>query len=192
MAVVFDAHTGAPAAFLLDNGFITDFRTGAAGMVAAKHLAREKIAAIAVIGAGAQARYQVEMLALERSFSEVRISGRDPQKAQACAGHLAKKSGTRCLLGPLLCHPENLLLAGLLDEGYDPQIGWIGPGVELDVNVLRETLSHFEAADLRQSLHHTHVGQTSAAILAAQDLRLSMIQRRNQIDISLTNLRGFG
>ena len=40
MIVVFDARTGAPAAFLLDNGFITDFRTGAAGAVAAKYLAR--------------------------------------------------------------------------------------------------------------------------------------------------------
>jgi len=95
MVVVFDANTGAPAAFLLDNGFITGFRTGAAGAVAAKHLAREKIAAIAVIGAGAQARYQVEMLALERGFSEVRIWGRDSNKAQACAGHLAKSPAIR-------------------------------------------------------------------------------------------------
>ena len=31
MVVVFDAKTGAPAAFLLDHGFITDLRTGAAG-----------------------------------------------------------------------------------------------------------------------------------------------------------------
>ena len=44
MVVLFDAKTGAPAAFLLDNGFITDFRTGAAGAVAAKYLARKKIA----------------------------------------------------------------------------------------------------------------------------------------------------
>jgi len=95
MVVVFDANTGAPAAFLLDNGFITGFRTGAAGAVAAKHLAREKIAAIAVIGTGAQARYQVEMLALERGFSEVRIWGRDSKKAGACAGHLAKSPGIR-------------------------------------------------------------------------------------------------
>jgi ectoine utilization protein EutC len=90
MIVVFDANTGTPAAFLLDNGFITDLRTGAAGAVAAKHLARKKIAAVAVIGTGGQARYQVEMLALERNFSEVRIWGRDPQKAEACAGDLAK------------------------------------------------------------------------------------------------------
>ncbi len=95
MIVVFDANTGAPAAFLLDNGFITDFRTGAAGAVAGKHLARQRIATVAVVGAGTQARYQVEMLALERDFSEVRIWGRDPRKAQARADDLAKSPGIR-------------------------------------------------------------------------------------------------
>src|SRR5712692_893994 len=90
MIVLFDARTGVPAAFLLDNGFITDFRTGAAGAVAAKHLARKKIAAVAVIGTGGQARYQMEMLALQRSFSEVGIWGRDGTKAQAWADDLAK------------------------------------------------------------------------------------------------------
>ncbi len=42
MVVVFDAKTGAPAAILLDNGFITDLRTAAAGAVAAKHLIAQK------------------------------------------------------------------------------------------------------------------------------------------------------
>ena len=94
MIVVFDANTGAPAAFLLDNGFITDFRTGAAGAVAAKHLAREKIATVAVIGTGAQARYQVEMLALERSFSEVRIWGRDPLRRKPAPTNWQRVRGT--------------------------------------------------------------------------------------------------
>jgi ornithine cyclodeaminase/alanine dehydrogenase-like protein (mu-crystallin family) len=93
MIVVFDARTGAPAAFLLDHGFITDFRTGAAGAVAAKYLARQEIATVAVVGTGGQARYQLEMLALERSFSEVRIWGRDPQKAQARADELTMSPG---------------------------------------------------------------------------------------------------
>ncbi len=91
MIVVFEARTGAPAAFLLDNGFITDFRTGAAGAVAAKHLARAKISVVAVVGTGVQARYQLEMLALVRRFGEVRVWGRDPDKAQACADDLAKR-----------------------------------------------------------------------------------------------------
>ncbi|MGA9811895.1 MAG: hypothetical protein WBQ64_03900 [Terriglobales bacterium] len=91
MIVVFDAHTGAPAAFLLDNGFITDFRTGAAGAVAAKYLARAEISIVAVVGTGAQARHQVEMLALVRSFDEVRVWGRDLDKARARADDLTKR-----------------------------------------------------------------------------------------------------
>lgn len=93
MVVVFDAKIGAPAAFLLDNGFITDLRTGAAGAVAAKHLARQKIGTVAVIGSGGQARRQVEMLALVRKFREVRVWGRDPKKARSCADDMRKHPG---------------------------------------------------------------------------------------------------
>jgi ornithine cyclodeaminase/alanine dehydrogenase-like protein (mu-crystallin family) len=92
MVVVFDAKTGAPAGFLVDNGFITDLRTGAAGAVAAKYLARKDIGIVAVVGSGAQARRQVEMLALVRKFSAVRIWGRDPSKARACADALARNT----------------------------------------------------------------------------------------------------
>jgi ectoine utilization protein EutC len=91
MIVLFDAKTGAPAAFLLDNGFITDVRTGAAGAAAAKYLARKKVGIVSVIGTGGQAFYQVQMLALERSFNEVRVWGRDPLKAQARADELGKR-----------------------------------------------------------------------------------------------------
>jgi ornithine cyclodeaminase len=91
MVVAFDAKTGAPAAFLLDNGFITDLRTGAAGALAAKHLARQKVGTVAVIGAGGQARYQTQMLALVRNFGEVRIWSRNPDQAQACADELGKR-----------------------------------------------------------------------------------------------------
>src|SRR6476620_11673583 len=43
LMAVFDASTGFPAALLLDNGFLTDIRTGAAGAVAADLLARASI-----------------------------------------------------------------------------------------------------------------------------------------------------
>jgi ornithine cyclodeaminase len=93
MVVVFNARTGAPAAFLLDNGFITDFRTGAAGAVAAKFLAKPKIPTVAIIGTGVQARFQLEMLAQVRNFSEVRIWGRDQNKAWQCAEDLGRRRG---------------------------------------------------------------------------------------------------
>ncbi|HEV2115760.1 MAG TPA: hypothetical protein VGR48_07035 [Terriglobales bacterium] len=90
MVLVFDSRTGAPAAFLLDNGFITDFRTAAAGALAAKYLARNKVRTVAVIGSGAQARYQLRLLPLVRSFHEARVWGRNLDKAKACVQELSR------------------------------------------------------------------------------------------------------
>jgi len=90
MVMVFDAKTGAVAALLLDNGYITDLRTGVAGAVAAKHLARAKVGTVAVVGSGAQARYQIRSLALVRKVREVRIWGRHKEKAVACIQELSR------------------------------------------------------------------------------------------------------
>jgi ornithine cyclodeaminase len=91
MVVVFDARTGAPAAFLMDNGYITDLRTAAAGAVAAKHLAKGSIERVAVIGSGAQARLQPALLARVRSYRDVRVWGRNPVRAGACAEDLGRR-----------------------------------------------------------------------------------------------------
>lgn len=88
MMVVLSSRTGLVEALLLDNGYLTDVRTAAAGAVAAKHLSREGSAIVTVFGAGMQARMQVRALSLVRSLSEVRIVARDPAKAQAAADHL--------------------------------------------------------------------------------------------------------
>ncbi len=71
MMALFDATTGLPAALLLDNGFLTDIRTAAAGAVAADLLARQSLQTIGVIGSGVQARLQVRCLATVRAFSHV-------------------------------------------------------------------------------------------------------------------------
>jgi ornithine cyclodeaminase len=94
MVVVFDATTGAPAAFLLDHGYLTDARTGAAGGVAARYLAPRRVRSVAVIGTGAQARFQLDGLAAERpGFAEVRIWGRDGERAEICVQELAVRPG---------------------------------------------------------------------------------------------------
>jgi ornithine cyclodeaminase len=85
MVLAFDARTGAPAALLLDRGHITDIRTGAAGGVAARHLAPDHPRAVAVIGSGVQARMQVDALSRVRSFEEVRVWGRDAGRAERAA-----------------------------------------------------------------------------------------------------------
>jgi ornithine cyclodeaminase/alanine dehydrogenase-like protein (mu-crystallin family) len=85
LVVVFSAHDGAPVAFLLDDGFLTDLRTGAAGGVAARHLAPQRVRTVAVLGTGGQARQQLDALALVRpGFADVRIWGRNADHAESC------------------------------------------------------------------------------------------------------------
>jgi ectoine utilization protein EutC len=73
MMILFSAKTGVPEAVLLDNGYLTDVRTGAAGAVAAKWLAPEKVETAGVIGAGAQARYQMMALKQMRDYKKLMI-----------------------------------------------------------------------------------------------------------------------
>jgi ornithine cyclodeaminase/alanine dehydrogenase-like protein (mu-crystallin family) len=94
MVMVFHARDGAPAAFLMDNGFITDLRTGAAGGVAAQHLAPADVRTVGVIGTGGQARQQLAALALVRpGFSQVRVWGRDVEHAARCVEDLKERLG---------------------------------------------------------------------------------------------------
>ena len=71
LMAVFDAATGLPVALLLDNGFLTDIRTGAAGAVAAEVLAPPALTTVGVIGSGLQARYQVRCLRTVRAFTHI-------------------------------------------------------------------------------------------------------------------------
>jgi ornithine cyclodeaminase/alanine dehydrogenase-like protein (mu-crystallin family) len=71
LIAVFSAETGRPAALLLDNGFLTDIRTGAAGAVAAECLAPASIVTVGVLGSGLQARYQIRCLREVRTFERV-------------------------------------------------------------------------------------------------------------------------
>ena len=73
MVVLLNAKTGFARAVLLDNGYLTDVRTGAAGAVAAKHLARQHVDTVGVIGAGAQGRYQMLGLRQVRNFKRLMV-----------------------------------------------------------------------------------------------------------------------
>jgi ectoine utilization protein EutC len=81
LMVVLDARTGRGEAILLDNGYLTDLRTGLAGAVAAKWLAPPGPAAVGVVGAGIQARFQLQALALVRPISSVRVFARSREQA---------------------------------------------------------------------------------------------------------------
>ena len=77
MMVVLDARTGFAEAVLLDNAYLTDVRTGAAGAVAAKYLAPSHVTTAGVIGAGVQGRYQATALAQVRTFERLLVYDMD-------------------------------------------------------------------------------------------------------------------
>ncbi|MBZ9732216.1 cyclodeaminase [Mesorhizobium sp. CA18] len=93
MMVLLSAKTGVVEALLLDNGYLTDIRTAAAGAVAAKHLSRQDSSVAAIFGAGLQAGLQLEALRLVRPIEEARIWARDAARAEATAARLREKLG---------------------------------------------------------------------------------------------------
>ncbi|TAV45159.1 ectoine utilization protein EutC (plasmid) [Rhizobium leguminosarum] len=134
MMVLLSSRTGLVQALLLDNGYLTDVRTAAAGAVAAKHLSQENASVAAIFGAGMQARLQLEALTLVRPIREARIWGRDAAKAQAVAAELAAKLGF-----PVTATPDargavtgaDLIVTTTPSETPIIEAGWLEPGQHL-------------------------------------------------------------
>lgn len=91
--VLLNARTGLCDCVFLDNGYLMDLRTGLAGAVAAKHLAPARVGTVGVIGTGVQARYQIESLALVRSFDRVLVFGRNADSVGRYCAEMGPRLG---------------------------------------------------------------------------------------------------
>jgi ornithine cyclodeaminase len=87
-----DASTGAPRA-VFDGATITAMRTGAASGVATRLLARTDARVLGMLGAGAQAGWQVRAVLAARPIEEVRVFARDEARRRAFADELAADLG---------------------------------------------------------------------------------------------------
>jgi ectoine utilization protein EutC len=88
LMVLISAQTGFPQALLLDNGYLTNVRTGAAGALAAQYLAPARVRTAGVIGSGTQARYQVQGLRLVRHFEQLLVYGVVPDEVERYVGEM--------------------------------------------------------------------------------------------------------
>ncbi len=93
LMMVLSARTGQVQALLLDNGYLTDIRTAAAGAVAARALAPVGARHACILGAGLQARLQLRALCLVRPIEAATIWARDPARAQAMAQEMTAALG---------------------------------------------------------------------------------------------------
>jgi len=93
LMLALSAQTGLTEAVLLDNGYLTAIRTAAAGAVAARWLARADARSVAVIGAGEQARLQLDALMLVRKIERVSVWARCAARAEAFAAEVERRHG---------------------------------------------------------------------------------------------------
>jgi len=97
LMILFSARTGVLEALLLDNGYLTDVRTAAAGAVAAKHLSRKDARVACIVGTGMQAWLQLKALTLVRPITTAQIWGRDPVKAEKLADEVSGQYGIQAI-----------------------------------------------------------------------------------------------
>ncbi|MCZ0811402.1 MAG: cyclodeaminase [Pseudomonadota bacterium] len=134
LMILFSAKTGLVQALFLDNGYLTDIRTAAAGAVAARHLAPEEVGTAGVIGTGVQARLQMQAAHLVRPFRKLLVWGRDQAKAQACADDLAASLGIEA---KAVAAPEDLVAQSQLVVTTTParepvlRAEWLHPGLHI-------------------------------------------------------------
>jgi len=90
LMVLFEREHGTPMA-IMDAGLLTAIRTAAASAVATRTLARPEATVLAIVGTGEQAQFHVNSICAVRPISELRIAGRNQQRAKDFAAKIAEK-----------------------------------------------------------------------------------------------------
>ncbi len=133
LMAVFSATTGMPAALLLDNGFLTDIRTGAAGAVAADLLARREIRTVGVAGSGVQARVQVRCLHQVRTFARIVAWSPTPEHAEAYCAEMRNEGYDARAYASVeeVCASADLVITATPSRAPLVRAEWLRPGMHV-------------------------------------------------------------
>ncbi len=149
----FDPDTGEPTAFL-DGTAITALRTAAGSALATRLLAREDATTLAILGTGVQARAHAQAVPRVRAFTEIRIAGRDPEKAEALAAEIgataARSFEEACAGADVVCATTHADEPVVVREHLSPgthvtSVGFNPTGREVDAATVREALVAVES-----------------------------------------------
>lgn len=158
LVMVLDARTGEPQA-LMEAGYLTGLRTGAASGVATDALARRDASTLAVIGTGFQARFQAEAVAVVRRIRSVWVYSRDARRRGAFATDLE---------------------AYLHARGYPAEVRAAGGASEAvrDADIIcaatTSAVPVFDAADVQPGAHINGVGSYT---LEMQEVPVGVVRR---------------
>jgi ornithine cyclodeaminase len=128
-----DAKTGLIEAVLLDEGYLTNLRTAAAGAIAAKYLAPGRVTRAGILGAGVQGRLQLAWLRRVRTFGEAVVWGIDDAELEAFrrdmeAPDLAIRTTRRA---EEVAAAANLIVTCTPSTRPLLRAGWIRPGTHI-------------------------------------------------------------
>jgi len=155
IVVVVDACTGRPLA-LMDGTYLTALRTGAASGAATDLLARQGARVLALFGAGAQARTQLEAVCTVRPIEEVKIFDPDQEAAHRLVEEMAGR-------GPI---PDRVLVAASATETVK----------DADI-VVTATTSHKPVFDGTHVGPGTHVNAIGAYTPQMRELDEDLVRR---------------
>lgn len=180
--VLNDPATGAPVA-LMDGTYLTDVRTGAAGGVAVKYLARRDSHVVGLIGAGRQARTQLLAIAEVINVRKVKVASKSREGALKYIKEMKRvvkaefevcdlKNACNCdILATTTPVREPIVRAEWIQEGtHINAIGADAAGKEeLDPSVLKK--SKIVVDDLPQASHSGEVNvPLSMGLIGLEDI----------------------
>lgn len=134
LMIILSTITGFVEALLLDNAYLTDLRTGIAGAIAARYLARDPIEGAGVIGSGTQARYQIKALKLVRDFKRLYVYSIDPQHVEEYAREMKQTLGVEVITAD---RPETVVrmsdVVVTTTPSHQPYLKaeWLHPGLHI-------------------------------------------------------------
>ena len=134
MMIAISAETGRCHALLLDNAYLTDLRTGLAGAVAARLLAPPGPIRLGIVGAGVQARFQAEAVAMVRRLETVTVWARRGEQALDTLKYL--ESRLECPVHvedslEALCSDNRLIVTTTLATEPLVRGDWLRPGTHV-------------------------------------------------------------
>ncbi|MFN8573957.1 MAG: hypothetical protein U0132_18005 [Gemmatimonadaceae bacterium] len=131
---VFSARTGLLELMIMDNGYLTELRTGASGAIAAELLARPVVHTVGMIGAGGQARYQLEALLQVRSPERILVVSRNMPRAADYAAEMTARTGRPVEVAEsteALVRASDLIVTTTTAERPLVRSEWVQPGTHI-------------------------------------------------------------
>lgn len=119
----------------MDGTQITNYRTGAAGGLAAQYLARQEAARLGVIGAGAQARTQVAAILKVRPIKEIVVYNRHLAHSQAFADYVTATHGVKArpaATGAEAVQGLDIVVTTTPSTSPVVQREWVSPGTHIN------------------------------------------------------------